>query len=81
MSYIRENNKFYFQVIDFMMNSAMPDLRAAGKNPYISSTSALRLALTHKVIHRNCAELCGGDKLSPLRHLAVIARDVHDFYA
>jgi hypothetical protein len=62
MSYIRQNNKFYFQVIDLMVVLIMPDLRAAGKSPYGSSTSAIRAAVTHKVIHRNCAELFSGDK-------------------
>src|SRR5450830_727293 len=40
-----------------MQNSRMPDLRAQGKKPLISSTSVQPLPLTHKVIHRKCAEL------------------------
>ena len=40
-----------------MQNSRMPDLRAQGKKPLISSTSVQPLPLTHKVIHRKCVEL------------------------
>ncbi len=81
MSYIRGNNKFYLQVIDFIVNSDMPDLRAAEKNPYISSTSAGQGALTHKVIHRNCVELGDGDKVYLHRGQTGARGMLHYFYA
>jgi hypothetical protein len=53
-----------------MMNFAMPDLRAAGKNPLISSTSVKRMAVTHKVIHRKCVELFAS-ATSPLKTVPI----------
>ena len=54
-----------------MAISLLPDLRAARKKPLGSSTSVMAPSLTHKVIHRKCAELCALDRWAwPGREIA-----------
>lgn len=61
MSYITVNGKCFIQVYDFKRERMLPHLQAGRKNPYRSSTLRLPPAVTHKVIHRRCAELCVSD--------------------